>query len=104
MTVYAACCQTAFACPTHRDEIPDRVDRMLEMAASAVDGYEPFHDVRLIVFPEFAHSAPIHPNLDDLETIGAPFSVVFLGEEGITSAVWRAKQRDQEQIFNYCTC
>ncbi|MAJ47778.1 MAG: nitrilase [Planctomycetes bacterium TMED75] len=67
MTVYAACCQTAFACPTHRDEISTRVDRMLEMAASAVDGYEPFHDVRLIVFPEFAHSAPIHPEIDDLD-------------------------------------
>ena len=67
MTVYAACCQTAFSCPTHRDEIPTRVDRMLEMAASAVDGYEPFHEVRLIVFPEFAHSAPIHPKIDDLD-------------------------------------
>lgn len=67
MTTYAACCQTAFPCPTHRDQIGSRVDRMLEMAAGAIDGYEPFHDVRLIVFPEFAHAAPIHPSIEALE-------------------------------------
>ena len=67
MTVYAACCQTAFHCPTHRDEISGRVDRMLAMAASAIDGYAPFHDVRLVVFPEFAHAAPIYPEIESLE-------------------------------------
>ena len=44
MTTYAACCQTAFPCPTHRDQIGSRVDRMLEMAHTqalplSVDGY-----------------------------------------------------------------
>ena len=67
MTVYAACCQTAFECPGHRDQIASRVDRMLEMADGAIKGYAPFHDIRLIVFPEFAHAAPIHPTVEALE-------------------------------------
>ena len=29
-------------------------------------GYEPFHDVRLLVFPEFAHAAPIHDTVEKL--------------------------------------
>ena len=34
---------------------------MLEMVDMAVEGYEPMMDVRLVVFPEFAHAAPIYP-------------------------------------------
>ena len=60
---YAAACQTDFPCPTHRREIGDRVRRMSEMVRHAVIGYEPFFDVRLLVFPEFAHAAPIHDNV-----------------------------------------
>ncbi len=57
---YAACCQTDFASPRSREEIGDRVDRMLEMIDSAVLGYEPFFPVRLVVFPEFAHTPPVY--------------------------------------------
>jgi predicted amidohydrolase len=39
---------------------------MLEMIDHAVVGYEPFCDVRLVVFPEFAHAAPIYPTADEL--------------------------------------
>ena len=39
---------------------------MLEMAAGAIVGYEPFHDVRLVVFPEFAHAAPIYGSMAEL--------------------------------------
>ncbi|MDP7029975.1 MAG: nitrilase-related carbon-nitrogen hydrolase [Phycisphaerales bacterium] len=60
---HAAACQTAFDAPTHREEIEARTTRMLEMAEQAVVGYEPFFDVRLITFPEFAHAVPI---LDDV--------------------------------------
>lgn len=63
---YAACCQTAFPCPKSRDEIPSRVTSMLETAAGTITGYAPFHDVRLLVFPEFAHAAPIYPTLGEL--------------------------------------
>jgi predicted amidohydrolase len=39
---------------------------MLDMIEYAVTGYEPFHDVRLVVFPEFAHAAPIYPTAVEL--------------------------------------
>jgi predicted amidohydrolase len=39
---------------------------MLDMIDYAVTGYEPFHDVRLVVFPEFAHAAPIYSTVDEL--------------------------------------
>ena len=56
----AAACSTDFPNPKDRSEIPARVDRMLAMIDSAVVGYEPFGDVRLIAFPEFAHAAPVY--------------------------------------------
>ena len=63
---YAAACQIDSPNPKTRDEIPRRVKRMLEMIDFAVTGYEPFHDVKLVVFPEFAHAAPIYTNVDKL--------------------------------------
>ena len=39
---------------------------MLEMVDYAVGGYEPFFDVRLVVFPEFAHAAPIYASVEQL--------------------------------------
>lgn len=63
---YAACCQTDFPTPRSRDEIAARVDRMLEMIDSAVMGYEPFFAVRLVVFPEFAHAAPVYFTVREL--------------------------------------
>jgi predicted amidohydrolase len=63
---YAAACQLDMPNPTHRNEIASRVDRMLELVEQAVTGYEPFFDVRLVVFPEFAHAAPIYPTVEEL--------------------------------------
>ncbi len=63
---YAAACQIDLPNPRHRDEIPARVQTMLNMISYAVTGYAPFHDVRLIVFPEFAHAAPIYPTVEEL--------------------------------------
>ena len=63
---YAAACQTDFPNPTDRSEVPQRVTQLLEMIDCAVGGYKPFFDVRLVVFPEFAHSAPIYPTVDEL--------------------------------------
>jgi len=63
---YAAACQLDMPNPTHRDEIAGRVERMLEMIDQAVVGYEPVFDVRLVVFPEFAHAAPIYPTVEEL--------------------------------------
>ena len=39
---------------------------MLEMIDQAVAGYAPLGDVRLVVFPEFAHAAPIYESVDEL--------------------------------------
>lgn len=57
---YAAACQTSFACPQRRDEIGERVTRMSAMVEATLAGYEPFFDVRLFAFPEFAHAAPVY--------------------------------------------
>jgi len=63
---YAACIQTDFPFATTRKEIPSRVDRMIEMAEHTIVGYEPFHDVRLLVYPEFAHTPPIYDTVAKL--------------------------------------
>ena len=63
---YAAACQTDLPCPRHRSEIPGRVGTLLGMIDRAVVGYEPFFDVRLVVFPEFAHAAPVYETVDEL--------------------------------------
>ena len=57
---YAAACQTDFPCPQSRAEIAGRTRRMIEMIEQTVTGYEPFFDVRLLAFPEFAHAAPVY--------------------------------------------
>lgn len=63
---YAAACQTDFPCATTRDEIRDRTRRMCDLAKNTIIGYEPFHEVRLLVFPEFAHSPPIYDSVAKL--------------------------------------
>ncbi|HMN95774.1 MAG TPA: nitrilase-related carbon-nitrogen hydrolase [Phycisphaerales bacterium] len=60
---YAAACQTDFPPPKERSEIGDRVGRMCAIAEQAIVGYEPFFDVRLLAFPEFAHAVPIHDSV-----------------------------------------
>lgn len=62
----AAACQTDFPNPGDRSAIANRVDRMLAMVDRAVIGYRPFGDVKLVVFPEFAHSAPVYETFEEL--------------------------------------
>jgi predicted amidohydrolase len=57
---YAAACQIDSPNPGTRDGIAARARRMLEMVDQAVVGYAPFFDVKLVVFPEFAHAAPVY--------------------------------------------
>jgi formamidase len=46
---------------------------MLEMIDSAVLGYEPFFPVRLVVFPEFAHTPPVYFTVRELaERLAVP--------------------------------
>ncbi|MFI5398346.1 MAG: nitrilase-related carbon-nitrogen hydrolase [Candidatus Binatia bacterium] len=75
---YAAACQVAFENPRHRSEIGEHVDHMLSMVDNAVVGYRPFFDVRLVVFPEFAHAAPIYESVDELrEKLAVPIPNEF---------------------------
>jgi predicted amidohydrolase len=60
---YAAACQTDFPCPTSRAEIGERAKRMCAIVEQTIVGYEPFFDVRLLAFPEFAHAAPIYDSV-----------------------------------------
>jgi predicted amidohydrolase len=66
MRYLAAACQTDFPNPAGRAEVADRVSRMLATLDRAVIGYAPFGDVKLVVFPEFAHAAPIYETVDEL--------------------------------------
>ncbi len=54
-----AACQTDQPNPIERKGMRANTDRMLSMIDSAVAGAAPFLPVRLVVFPEFAHSAPV---------------------------------------------
>lgn len=63
---YAAACQVDRPHPRRRDQIRSNVDRMLEMADSAVAGYSPFFPVKLLVFPEFAISCPVYLTAEEL--------------------------------------
>lgn len=62
----AAVCQTDLANPTNRSAMRKNTDRILEMIDHAVAGSSPFLPVRLVVFPEFAHSAPVFAELAEL--------------------------------------
>jgi len=62
----AAACQTDFANPVERREMKHNTARILQIIDSAVIGAMPFLPVKLVVFPEFAHSAPVFEKLADL--------------------------------------
>lgn len=62
----AAAIQTDLPCPKTREELPGRVGELLTAIDRAVVGYEPFFDVKLVVFPEFAHAAPIYETKEEL--------------------------------------
>src|SRR5262249_15044677 len=63
---YAPACQTDLPNPTSRAGIARQVNHMLAMIDRAVVGYAPFFPVRLVVFPEFAHAAPVYPTAQEL--------------------------------------
>jgi len=69
----AAACQTDFANPVNRDQMHRNTERMLAMVDAAVGGSAPFLPVRLVVFPEFAHAAPVFPTVGELlEKLAVP--------------------------------
>lgn len=52
--------------PTNRREMLRSTQRILYLIDQTVVGYSPFLPVRLLVFPEFAHAAPIYLTLKEL--------------------------------------
>lgn len=62
----AAACQTDLANPLNRQQMRGNTDRMLSMIDSAVLGSTPFLPVKLVVFPEFAHAAPVFETAAEL--------------------------------------
>ncbi len=61
-----AACQTDLPNPIERPQMRANTDRMLSMIDSAVAGSAPFLPVKLIVFPEFAHAAPVFETVAEL--------------------------------------
>src|SRR5678809_1599598 len=62
----AAACQTDLPNPIDRGQMRGNTDRMLSMIDSAVAGSAPLLPVRLVVFPEFAHAAPVFATVGEL--------------------------------------
>ena len=63
---YAAAIQTDIKSPRQRSGMNRNTKRILELIDQAVTGYAPFLPVRFLVFPEFAHAAPIYATLKEL--------------------------------------
>ncbi|MFO0961992.1 MAG: nitrilase-related carbon-nitrogen hydrolase [Phycisphaerales bacterium] len=83
MRYYAAAVQTSLPALVERGDLPARIDALIAMAEGAVAGYEPFHDVRLLVFPEFSHTAPM------LGTVAQLRARTAVGVEAIAPAYER---------------
>lgn len=62
----AAACQTDLPNPANRTDMHANTQRMVEMVDAAVAGGVPFLPVRLVVFPEFAHAAPVYATVPEL--------------------------------------
>ncbi|MBC8405711.1 MAG: nitrilase [Planctomycetes bacterium] len=62
----AAACQIDLPNPKVRAEIGVKTEHMVGMARMAVEGYSPFLPVKLVVFPEFAHAAPVYATAAEL--------------------------------------
>lgn len=61
-----AACQTDLPNPPDRQAMRASTTRIVDLIDAAVAGSGPFLPVRLVVFPEFAHAAPIYPSVADL--------------------------------------
>src|SRR5436190_24392304 len=61
-----AACQTDLPNPLDRRSMRANTDRILSMIDSSVAGSTPFLPVRLVIFPEFAHAAPVFPTAQEL--------------------------------------
>ena len=85
----AVACQTDLPCPRDRSGIAAAVGHMLSMIDRVVLGYAPFAPVRLVVFPEFAHCAPVYFTVPELlEHLAVP-----IPNEHIDRYIHKARQQ-----------
>ncbi len=63
---YAAALQTDLPALDDLRKLPARCRYLAEMARQTVETYAPVFDIRLLVFPEFAHQAPVYPDAKNL--------------------------------------
>jgi len=95
----AAACQTDLVNPVDRAAMRSNTDRMLSMIDSAVAGSAPFLPVRLVVFPEFAHAAPIFATVPELlDTLHLDGCIVTLDAMGCQKDI-AAKIRDGDADY-----
>jgi len=86
----AAAIQTNQRNPVNRREMGRNTSRNIELVDLAVAGYAPFLPLRLLVFPEFAHAAPVYANLKELrERLG-----IEIPNRHTDRAVEKAKELD----------
>ena len=86
----AAAVQTDSANPLTRAGMRKNTERLLSLIDSAVAGAIPFLPVRLVTFPEFAHSAPIFPTVKELKKKLA----VEIPNEHTEKLIGKAKEHD----------
>jgi formamidase len=85
-----AACQTDLPNPLTRDQMRANTDRIIAMIDAAVAGSQPFLPVRLIVFPEFAHAAPVYATVPELlDQLAVP-----IPNEHTDRLVEKARQHD----------
>jgi predicted amidohydrolase len=110
----AAACQTDLPNPVGRAEMRANTDRMLAMIDDALLGAKPFLPVRLVVFPEFAHSAPVFESVAELkEKLAVPVPnehtdrlAAKARQEGIyvqTGSMIEADPKYPDVVFNATT-
>src|SRR5262245_9052661 len=69
----AAACQTDLPNPIERRQMAANTERMVWMIDQALAGAAPFLPARLVVFPEFAHAAPVFATAEELiEKLAVP--------------------------------
>jgi predicted amidohydrolase len=78
--------------PIDRKSMRANTDRMLSMIDSAVAGAAPFLPVRLVIFPEFAHAAPI------FETAAELLEKLRSKSQMNTLSVWRRRHANSISI------
>lgn len=62
----AAAIQTDYANPLTRQQMHANTNHLINLLDSAIAGAVPFLPVKLVVFPEFAHAAPVFATVEEL--------------------------------------